>query len=366
MKRTPLYEVHCSLGGKMVDFGGWELPIQYTGIIEEHQQVRNAAGLFDVSHMGEITVKGTDAEKMIENLITNSILKAKEYQVVYSPMCYPDGGVVDDLLVYKFSNQDYLLVVNASNIDKDFSWIKQNMQGYDVDVQNVSDQYAQLALQGPKAEEILQKLVDIQLKEEIKFFYFKPNVMIDGIKAMVSRTGYTGEDGFEIYIKANNAATIWGKLLEAGKAEGLIPVGLGARDTLRLEAALPLYGHELTKDISPIEAGLEKFVKLDKNEFIGKAALINQKDAGVCRKLVGFEMGGRGIARSNYGIQVQGNNIGFVTSGSFSPTLNKNIGLALVEVDYSKEDIEIDIVIRNKLVRAKIIKTPFITKKYKK
>lgn len=240
------------------------------------------------------------------------------------------------------------------------------MQGYDVDVQNVSDQSAQLALQGPKAEEILQKLVDIQLKEEIKFFYFKPNVMIDGIKAMVSRTGYTGEDGFEIYIKANNAATIWGKLLEAGKAEGLIPVGLGARDTLRLEAALPLYGHELTKDISPIEAGLGKFVKLDKNEFIGKVALINQKDAGVCRKLVGFEMGGRGIARSNYEIQVQGNNIGFVTSGSFSPTLNKNIGLALVEVDYSQEDMEIDIVIRNKPVRAKIIKTPFNTKKYKK
>ena len=366
MKRTPLYEIHCSLGGKMIDFGGWELPIQYTGIIEEHEQVRNAAGLFDVSHMGEITVKGSDAEKMIENLITNSILKAKEYQIVYSPMCYPDGGVVDDLLVYKFSNQDYLLVVNASNIDKDFSWIKQNFQGYDVDVQNVSDQYAQLALQGPKAEGILQKLVDIQLKEEIKFFYFKPNVMIDGIKTMVSRTGYTGEDGFEIYIKANNAATIWGKLLEAGKAEGLIPVGLGARDTLRFEAALPLYGHELTKDISPIEAGLGKFVKLDKNEFIGKAALINQKDAGVCRKLVGFEMVDRGIARSNYEIQVQGNNIGFVTSGSFSPTLNKNIGLALVEVDYSKEDIEIDIVIRNKLVKAKIIKTPFITKKYKK
>jgi aminomethyltransferase len=240
------------------------------------------------------------------------------------------------------------------------------MQGYDVDVQNVSDQSAQLALQGPKAEEILQKLVDIQLKEEIKFFYFKPNVMIDGIKAMVSRTGYTGEDGFEIYIKANNAATIWGKLLEAGKAEGLMPVGLGARDTLRFEAALPLYGHELTKDISPIEAGLEKFVKLDKNEFIGKVALINQKDVGVSRKLVGFEMVDRGIARSNYEIQVQGNNIGFVTSGSFSPTLNKNIGLALVEVDYSKEDIEIDIVIRNKLVRAKIIKTPFNTKKYKK
>src|SRR5665647_1643122 len=344
VKRTPLYEIHCCLGGKMIDFGGWELPIQYTGIIKEHEQVRNAAGLFDVSHMGEITVKGSNAEKMIENLITNSILKAKEYQVVYSPMCYPDGGVVDDLLVYKFSNQDYLLVVNASNIDKDFSWIKQNMQGYDVDVQNVSDQSAQLALQGPKAEEILQKLVDIQLKEEIKFFYFKPNVMIDGIKAMVSRTGYTGEDGFEIYIKANNAATIWGKLLEAGKAEGLMPVGLGARDTLRLEAALPLYGHELTKDISPIEAGLGKFVKLDKNEFIGKAALINQKDAGVCRKLVGFEMVDRGIARSNYEIQVQGNNIGFVTSGSFSPTLNKNIGLALVEVDYSKEDMEIDIV----------------------
>lgn len=364
MKRTPLYEMHCRQGGKIIDFGGWELPVQYTGIIEEHEQVRNAAGLFDVSHMGEITVKGSDAEKLIQKLVTNNILGAKEYQAVYSPMCYPDGGVVDDLLVYKYTSQDYLLIVNASNTDKDFEWIQQNLEG-DVEIQNVSSHYAQLAIQGPKAEAILQKLTDTPLSE-IKFFYFKPKVSLEGIEALVSRTGYTGEDGFEIYVAFGNAVQVWEKLLAAGKEEGLVPVGLGARDTLRFEAALPLYGQEIAQDISPLEAGLGRFVKLDKEDFIGKAALVKQKEEGIQRKLVGFEMVDRGIPRSHYEIQAEGKNIGFVTTGSFSPTLKKNIGLALVEGSFAEEGTEFDVVIRNKLVKAKVVKIPFYTKKYKK
>lgn len=364
MKQTPLYDVHCSLGGKIVDFGGWALPIQYTGILEEHQRVRSAAGLFDVSHMGEITVKGPDAACFINNIITNDILSAKDCQVVYSPMCYPDGGVVDDLLVYKFNNEDYLLVINAANTDKDFEWLKNNLQG-NVDIANVSDKYAQLALQGPKAEIILQKLTHAPLKD-IKFFHFINNMDLAGIKALVSRTGYTGEDGFEIYVKSEDAESLWEKLLETGKEEGILPVGLGARDTLRFEAALPLYGQEISREISPLEAGLGIFVKLNKDKFIGKDSLVKQKEEGVTRKLAGFEMIDRGVARSHYEVEVNGRNIGFVTTGSFSPSLKKNVGIALLQTEYVQEGTEIDIIIRGKATKAGIVKLPFYTKKYKK
>jgi aminomethyltransferase len=364
MKKTPLYEKHVELKGKVIDFGGWALPVEYQGIIGEHEAVRTAAGLFDVSHMGEVTVKGPDAEKYIQKMITNDIAPMHDFQIYYSPMCYPDGGVVDDLIVYKYNNEDYLLVINASNTDKDVQWFLDHVEG-DVEVKNVSEEYAQLAIQGPKAEMILQKLTDTDLNQ-IGFFYFQPKVKIHGVSTLISRSGYTGEDGFEIYLNPADAPLIWDKLLEVGKEEGLVPAGLGARDTLRFEASLPLYGQEIDKDITPLEAGLGFFVKLHKEDFIGKAALAKQKEAGIPRKLVGFEMVDRGIARSHYEVKANGEKIGFVTTGSYSPTLKKNIGLALIDAGYAKEGEEIEVVVRNRNLKAKIIKKPFYSKKYKK
>lgn len=364
MKRTPLYEAHCKLGGKIIDFGGWELPVQYSGILEEHEHVRSAAGLFDVSHMGEIEVKGSDAKKFIQKLITNDISKMVEGQIMYSPMCYPDGGVVDDLLVYKYNEEHYFIVVNASNSDKDYQWMKDNSEGR-MEIKNLSSEYAQLAIQGPKAEFILQKLTDVSLSD-IKFYYFKPEVKVNGINSIVSRSGYTGEDGFEIYTSPAEATGLWDKLLEAGKDEGLVPVGLGARDTLRFEAALPLYGHELSQDINPLEAGLNKFVKLNKEDFIGKEALLKQSKTGLTRSLVGFEMIDRGIPRAEYEIFDGSRKIGFVTTGSFSPSLKTNIGLALVESKYIEEGTEFEVMVRNKPLKAKVIKIPFYGKRYKK
>ena len=364
LKRTPLYEMHLSLGGKLIDFGGWELPVQYSGIIEEHQKVRTAAGLFDVSHMGEISVKGEGAEQFLQKLLTNDISNAKDFQVVYSPVCYPDGGIVDDLLVYKYSSGNYLLVVNVSNTDKDFSWMQQNAEG-EVKLENVSAEFAQIAIQGPRAEAVLQRLTDSRLSE-IRFYHFKPDIMLGGVSTIISRTGYTGEDGFEIYLPAEHAMGIWEKLMDVGKEDGLAPAGLGARDTLRFEAALPLYGQEISQDISPLEAGLGKFVKLEKESFIGKEALVNQKEKGLLRKLIGFEMLERGIPRSHYEVQSEGNIIGFVTTGSYSPSLVKNIGLALIDSAYAGEGTEIDILIRGRALKGKVIKTPFYNKRYKK
>lgn len=364
MKRTPLYQEHVNLGGKLIDFGGWELPVQYCGIIEEHNSTRNAAGLFDVSHMGEIFVEGKDSKEFIQKLITNDISKTRDYQVVYSPMCYPDGGVVDDLLVYKFNENTFLLVVNASNTDKDYEWIKNQVFG-DVEITNVSNNYAQLAIQGPNAEAILQKLTDFNLSE-IKFFNFRDNVNIQGIKALVSRTGYTGEDGFEIYLEASKSPEVWRAIIKEGQEFGLVPVGLGARDTLRLEAGLPLYGQEISNTITPIEAGLGWFVKLQKEDFIGKEAIIAIENSNTKRRLVGFEMIDRGIPRSHYEVFLEDKNIGFVTSGTFLPTFKKNMGLALVESQYANANLEFDVIIRNKPVKAAIIPTPFYSKKYKK
>lgn len=364
MKTTPLYEKHLELNGKIIDFGGWALPVEYTGIIAEHEAVRNKAGLFDVSHMGEVTVKGEDAEKYLQKILTNDISVLSDNQIAYTTMCYEDGGVVDDLLVYKNSTVDYLLVVNASNTDKDFEWMEKHVFG-NVEVRNVSSEYAQLALQGPLAQEILQKLVKDDLNE-IEFYRFKNDVDVNGIKALVSRTGYTGEDGFELYFDASEGPKMWDMLLDTGKEEGIVPAGLGARDTLRFEAALPLYGQEIDKDITPLEAGLGFCVKLAKEDFIGKEALALQKAEGVKRKVVGFEMIDRGIPRSHYEVYADDKKIGYVTTGSFSPTLKKNIGLALIEAAYAKEGTEIAISIRNKNVKAQVIKKPFYTKKYKK
>lgn len=364
MKRTPLYAAHVKLGGRMIDFGGWELPVQYEGIIEEHQKVRTAAGIFDVSHMGEIIVKGPDAEGFIEGLVTNSILKARENQIVYSPMCYPDGGVVDDLLVYKYSREYYLLVVNASNTLKDFDWLMENRRGK-VDIADVSENFVQMAIQGPRAESILQTLTDTNLSD-IRFYHFLPRVTVGGFSAIVSRTGYTGEDGFEIYLEAGSGEALWNRILEAGQEEGLVPVGLGARDTLRFEAALPLYGQEISGEITPLEAGLERFVKLEKESFTGKEALREQMEKGLKRKLVGFEMVERGIPRNHYEVKIDGKTEGFVTTGTYSPTLKSNIGMALINSEYAHEGNVIDIEIRKKCAKAKIISLPFYSKKYKK
>lgn len=364
MKKTPLYDDHVKLGGKIIDFGGWMLPVQYEGILKEHGAVRGAAGLFDVSHMGEVTAKGKGAESFIQNLITNDISGLNDFQAMYSPMCYPDGGTVDDIIVYKINSEDFLIVVNAANTDKDFDWMLQNKQD-GVSLENVSDRYTQLALQGPKAQEVLQKLTGFDLGG-LKFFRFATDVMVSGVPAIVSRSGYTGEDGFELYADEKYASHLWGSILESGRSDGLAPAGLGARDTLRFEAALPLYGHELSKDISPLEAGLSRFVKLEKQGFIGKEALLAQSEAGPLRTLAGFEMAEPGVARNGFEVFSGDKRIGFVTSGSYSPTLEKNLGLALVDSPYAQEGIEIEIAIRNKKAKAKVVKKPFYTKKYKK
>ncbi|MGS0763946.1 glycine cleavage system aminomethyltransferase GcvT [Syntrophomonas curvata] len=362
LKQTPLYEMHQKYGGKIIDFGGWALPVQFEGIIKEHHMVRQKAGLFDVSHMGEISVKGARAEEFTRYLVTNDIKQLKDNQIAYTLMCYPEGGVVDDLLVYKISPQYYFLVVNAANLDKDFAWIKEHAFS-GIEVKDLSDSYAQLAIQGPEAQRILQTISDTDLSA-IKFFWFKPDVKIAGAECLVSRTGYTGEDGFEIYVSPDQAAYLWEEILNAG-GEDIAPIGLGARDTLRFEAKLPLYGQELDKDITPLEAGLGYFVKLQGDDFIGKEALVKQKEANPDRVLVEFEMLGKGIPRPHYEVEKDGDNIGWVTTGAHSPTLNKAIGLALIKREYNRPGEEIDIMIRNKPVKARIGKGIFYSKNTK-
>ncbi len=365
MKRTPLYDEHIALGGNMVDFGGWNLPIQYTGIVGEHKSVRAAAGLFDVSHMGEISISGPDAGAFMEYLITNDISGLGDNEIAYSPMCNKNGGTVDDLLIYRYSKDHYLLVVNAANIEKDWQYINENSFGR-VKLENISDKTSQLAIQGPQAQEILSGLTDADLNA-LNFYCFYPQIKIAGKDTMISRTGYTGEDGFELYIDNKDAPALWKILLEHGKDKGLVPVGLGARDTLRFEAALPLYGHELSESISPVEAGLGIFVKIDKpGDFLGKAALTEQKINGPKRKLVGLEMTGRGLPRKDCQIAKEGQIIGYVTSGSFSPSTGKNFAMGLVSAEYAVIDSEVEIIIRDKPVEAKVIRRPFIAKKYKK
>lgn len=364
-KKTSLYNAHVRCGGKVVDYAGWMLPVQYAGLTAEHEAVRNNAGLFDVSHMGEVDVKGPQATDFIQNLVTNDVSVMNENQVIYALMCYPDGGIVDDLLVYKYTDDHYLLVINAGNVDKDFQWMKDNIGNYDAKLDNISADVSELALQGPKAEEILQTLTDTNLRE-IGFFYLKKDVKIAGRNALISRTGYTGEDGFEIYLKHEDAEYVWDKILEAGKDKGIMPAGLGCRDTLRFEANLPLYGNELSPEITPLEAGYGMFVKLNKPDFIGKDALAKQKVEGLKRKIVGFEMVGPGIPRHGYEVLVDGKVIGFVTTGYNSPTVRKSIGLAMVDIEYAELGTQIDIQIRKNVVPAKVTSRRFYTKNYKK
>ncbi|WP_042355073.1 glycine cleavage system aminomethyltransferase GcvT [Bacillus rubiinfantis] len=358
LKRTPLFEAYKEYGGKTIDFGGWELPVQFSSIKEEHETVRTKAGLFDVSHMGEIEVNGPDSLSYLQKLMTNDISKVKTGGAQYTAMCYETGGTIDDLLVYKLADEHYLLVVNAANIDKDFNWLLKHVEG-NVTIKNLSDTIAQVAIQGPLAEQVLQKLTSTDLSS-IGFFKFQQNVEIGEKKALVSRTGYTGEDGFEIYCPQDDVVEIWNAILAAGKEEGVVPCGLGARDTLRFEANLALYGQELSADITPLEAGIGFAVKLNKEaDFIGKAALLKQKEEGVPRKLVGIEMIDRGIPRHGYPVFQGDERIGEVTTGTQSPTLKKNIGLALISSDYAKHGNELEVEIRGKRLKVKIVPTPF-------
>lgn len=363
LKRTPLFPLYANYGAKVIDFGGWELPVQFSSIIEEHHAVRTLAGLFDVSHMGEVTIEGPDATTCVQYLITNDISKLQINQAVYAALCYPNGGIVDDLLVYKQAEQKYLLVINASNIDKDVDWILSHAIG-DVTIENISSKTAQLALQGPIAEKVLQRMTATDLSE-IVYFTFRDDVDVAGIKTLVSRTGYTGEDGFELYLDAADAPALWEKILEEGKADGVVPCGLGARDTLRFEARLPLYGQELGPEISPLEAGIGFAVKLQKEaDFIGKEALQKQKEEGVSRKLVGIELIGRGIPRNGYPVYAadaaeNDEAIGYVTSGTQSPTLKKNLGLAFIKADYAAIGTTLTVEIRGKRIEAVTVKAPF-------
>ncbi|WP_102345617.1 glycine cleavage system aminomethyltransferase GcvT [Bacillus sp. Marseille-P3661] len=359
LKRTPIYPLYKDYGAKTINFGGWELPVQFKTIKEEHVAVRTKAGLFDVSHMGEISVKGENSLKFLQKMMTNDIEKLTIGGALYTAMCYENGGTVDDLIVYRLAEEEFLLVVNAANIEKDYEWLmNHNVEA--VQLVNLSDQVAQLALQGPFAEIILQKISTENISE-IKFFKFKQKVNIDGIECIVSRTGYTGEDGFEIYCDANQARVLWTSILRAGEEFNILPIGLGARDTLRFEAKLALYGHELTADISPLEAGLDFVVKTDKFvDFIGKKALKVQQKEGVKRRLVGLQMIDRGIPRNDYKVYVGEEVVGHITSGTHSPTYNKPLGLALVKTEFSDLAREMFVEIRaNKFAKAKVVSTPF-------
>lgn len=349
-KHTPLYENHVKLGGKMVEFGGWALPVQYSTILAEHKAVREACGLFDVSHMGEISVKGPDALAFLNQLCTNDFTGMDIGRCRYSPMCYPDGGTVDDLIIYKRGETHYLVIVNASNTDKDFAWMQQHVGG-DVTLENISANVAQLALQGPAYRDILAKLVvEGDLPE--KPYTFAENVLIDGIVCLVSKTGYTGEPGLEIYVRPGDAGRLFDSLIAAGS----VPCGLGARDTLRFESSMPLYGHELDKDITPLECGLKTFVKLDKPDFIGKAALAANPPA---RRRIGLELLDKGIAREHCPVlDAQGNVVGQTTSGGPAPTLGKNMAMAIVAVDAAGAD-DFFIEVRGRQLRAKRVKLPF-------
>jgi len=360
LKHTPLNAVHRQMGAKMVPFGGWDMPVQYRGILEEHKAVRSAAGIFDVSHMGEVEFRGPAALEALQHLTSNDASRLSVGQVQYSALTTEAGTFVDDLTVYKFADDRYLVTVNASNIDKDFAWMREHTQG-NVEVRNLSDETALIAIQGPRAVEILQKLTPLNLSG-IKYYWFAQGTVL-GRDAVVSRTGYTGEDGFEVYLQPQHAAGLWNTLLELGTPLGLLPCGLGARDTLRLEAKMALYGNDIDDRHTVLEADLGWILKLEKGEFIGKTPLAGQKAEGIRRKLVGFEMIGRGIARSHYPIVKNGQPIGEVTSGSPAPWLQKNIGLGYVAVGHSAVGTEFEVMIRDNPVAAKVVPTPFYKRK---
>lgn len=355
-KKTCLYDKHVALGALISPFGGFDMPIQYTNIIDEHQAVRQHCGVFDVSHMGEVLVSGKDAERYVNHVFTNDVRNIPNGKILYGMMCYEDGGVVDDLLVYKMADDKFFLVINAANIDKDWAWIQQQSKGFDITLDHQSDQYGELAIQGPDAEQVMEQVLGVPCKELV-FYTFKT---IDDI--IVSRTGYTGEDGFEIYAAPDAIRTYWDQLMAAG----VKPCGLGCRDTLRFEVGLPLYGDELSENISPIMAGLGIFVKLDKAEFIGKEALARQKTEGVDKKLVGIELHDKAIPRHGYAVLKDGNVIGEVTTGYHTISTDKSVCMALIDSQYAALGTEVEIQIRKKTFPGTVCKKRFYDKHYKK
>ncbi|WP_457565348.1 glycine cleavage system aminomethyltransferase GcvT [Caldithrix abyssi] len=356
LKKTALHDIHVKLGARMVEFAGFHMPIQYHSIREEHIRVRKTVGVFDVSHMGEIIISGPKALEMVQKITINDAAKLEIGQVQYSAMCYPDGGIVDDLLVYRFADH-YMLVVNASNKDKDYQWILKNKID-DCQVIDQSDAFTQLAVQGKKAEETLQKLTDVNLAA-IKFYWFVEGKLAD-VPMIISRTGYTGEPGFELYFANEYAEKVWNAVMEAGKEFDIEPIGLGARDSLRLEKKMCLYGNDIDETNNPIEAGLGGITKLDKGDFIGREALLKIKEEGPKRKLVAIVLEGQGFPRHGYKIFKDGNEIGHVTSGTVSPILNKGIAMGYVAKEFARVGTELEIEIRAKKVPAIIIKPPFV------
>lgn len=356
LRKTALHAIHRQLGARMVDFGGWEMPVQYSGPIEEHSAVRTRVGVFDVSHMGEIELRGLAAEENIQRLTCNDIRRAADGQCQYTALTTEQGTFVDDVLVYRIDRNHFFLCVNAANQEKDFDWIRSNARG-NVEVLFRSDDFSQLAVQGPKACEVLQSLTDLCLRD-MKYYWFARGKFAE-VEAIVSRTGYTGEDGFEVYIHPKHAETVWTRILESGKAAGILPAGLAARNTLRLEAKMLLYGHDIDDTTTLLEADMGAICKLDKGDFIGRDSLLRQRQQGVRRKLVGFEMVERGIARDQYPVELDGRQVGTVTSGSPAPFLKKNIGLTYLPADRCAIGTEFQVIIRGKATRARVVPTPF-------
>ncbi len=361
LKRTPLYEAHKALGGKIVPFAGWELPVQYSGVIAEHAAVRERAGLFDVSHMGEIVVTGTQAQAALQSMTCNDLGALTDGKALYSAIINEKGGVVDDIIIYRYTSERFFLCVNASNTDKDFDWFIKHNKFQDAEFLDRSKEIGQIALQGPKSQAILQKVPGGEKVGDLKYFHFVEATIV-GVKVIVARTGYTGEDGFEIFIPIAQTEKVWNALLEHGKAEGLIPCGLGARDSLRLEACYPLHGHELSDEISAIESGLGWIVKPDAGEFIGRPILVEQKKNGAPRSLVGIFLDDPGISRQGDKVFQEGKEIGVVTSGTKTPTVNRALALALIESGAKAEGTKLEVEVRGKRLAAHIVKRPFYSR----
>ncbi len=360
-KRTCLYDRHVALGALISPFGGFDMPIQYTSIIEEHNAVRHHCGVFDVSHMGEVRVTGPDAERYVNHIFTNDITGAPDGKIFYGMMCYPHGGTVDDLLVYRMGENDFFLVINAANIDKDVAWMKEHTEGFDICLDHQSDYYGQIAVQGPESEAVMEEVLSIPCRELV--FYTTKTIHVDGEDVIVSRTGYTGEDGFEVYGSHDYIVRLWDLLMASGRCK---PCGLGCRDTLRFEVGLPLYGDELSEEISPVSAGLSMFCKFDKAEFIGREALLKEKTEGPARRVIGIELRDRAVPRHGYPVLKDGVQVGEVTTGYNSISTGKSVCMALVETAHAKLGTELEIQIRRKTFPGVVVKKRFYDKHYKK
>lgn len=357
MQKTPLNQLHKEMGAKMTDFGGWEMPVEYSGIIEEHQAVRKQCGLFDVSHMGEILISGENAAKSVQKIITNDIQKLESGRILYTPICNENGGIIDDLLVYCLKDNEFLLVVNASNIEKDFNWVKENIvEG--TTAENFSDKYAMIALQGPESQKVLTQLTDIDLNS-LAYYTFR-QAKAAGVEMIISRTGYTGELGYELYFEPEEAENIWKQMLSAGLDFGIKPCGLGSRDTLRLEKNFALYGNDIDEETNPYQANMGWTVAINKGDFIGREKLINIK-ANCCQvKLSPLKITGRGVARHGHQVYINDQKIGEVTSGSYSPTLKQGIAMAYLNSEFTEAGTEVEIEVRNRKIKAEVVKGPFV------